>query len=49
MSIINAPFRGGEDSLNNPAYFSIFNFQLSTHSMTRRWVEEVSRVRRVRK
>ena len=49
MSIINAHFRGVEDFLNHPTYFSIFNFQLSTHSMTRRWVEEVSGVRRVRK
>ena len=29
MSILNAPFRGVEDSLNNPAYFSTFNFQFS--------------------
>ena len=49
MSIINAPFRGVEDSLNNPAYFSIFNFHLSLYSMTSRWVEAVSGVRRVTK
>ena len=32
MSIINAPFRGVEDSLNNPAYFSIFTFHFSIHA-----------------
>jgi hypothetical protein len=43
------PFQGVEDSLNNPAYFSIFTFQFSLYLITRRWVEEVSGVRRVRK
>ena len=49
MIIMNAPFRGVEDSLNNPAYFSIFNFHFSIYLITRRWVEEVSGVRRVTK
>ena len=29
MIILNAPYGEGEVSLNNPAYFSIFNFQFS--------------------
>ena len=33
MSIINAPFRGGEDFLNNPAYFSPFNFHFSIFTL----------------
>ena len=43
------PFQGVEDSLNNPAYFSIFNFHFSIYLITRRWVEVASGVRRVRK
>ena len=48
--IMNAPLSGGvEVSVSNPAYFSIFNFQFSIYLITRRWVEEVSGVRRVTK
>ena len=46
---INAPFGEGDVSLNNSAYFSIFNFHFSIYSMTRRWVEVASGVRRVTK
>ena len=35
MSILNAPFRGVEDSLNNSAYFSPFNFHFSIFTLHR--------------
>jgi hypothetical protein len=47
---IECPFQGEvEVSVSNSAYFSIFTFQFSIYLITRRWVEEVSGVRRVRK
>ena len=53
---IECPFQGVDATLNNPAYFSTFNFQLSIFNfhfsiylITRRWVEVVSGVRRVTK
>ena len=49
IMIINAPFGEGDVSLNNSAYFSIFNFHFSIYSMTRRWVELPSVVVRVTK
>ena len=33
MSVINAPFRGVEDSLSNSAYFSFFNFHFSIFTL----------------
>ncbi len=46
---LECPFQGVEDSLNNPAYFSLFNFHFSIYLITMRWVEVASGVRRVRK
>ena len=56
IMIINAPFGEGDVSLSNSAHFSQFTIHnspftihLSTHSMTRRWVELPSVVVRVTK
>ena len=56
IMIINAPFGEGDVSLSNSAHhspftihFSPFTIHLSPYSMTRRWVEVASGVRRVRK
>ena len=56
IMIINAPYGEGDVSVNNSAHLSPFTFHfsqftihLSLYSMTRRWVEVASGVRRVTK